>query len=54
MIVDEIQSLDDSKEGGLNNFKDLRIWQDSCDVVVDVYRLIDEFPKEEDTAYHPS
>ncbi len=32
---------------GMNNFKDLRIWQDACDIIVEVYKLIDQFPKEE-------
>lgn len=31
----------------MNNFKDLRIWKDACDIIVEVYKLIDQFPKEE-------
>lgn len=28
----------------MDNFKSLRIWQDSCNIIVDVYKLIDGFP----------
>lgn len=31
----------------MDNFKNLRIWQDSCDLIVKVYGLIDNFPKTE-------
>lgn len=31
----------------MDNFKNLRIWKDSCNLTVDAYRLIDQFPSEE-------
>ena len=31
----------------MDNFKNLRIWQDACDLTVKVYKLIDALPREE-------
>jgi len=31
----------------MHNFKELRIWQDSMDIVVDIYRIVKNFPKNE-------
>jgi len=31
----------------MDNFKNLRIWQDSCELIVSVYSLVDTFPKTE-------
>lgn len=28
----------------MDNFKNLRIWQNACEIIVEVYRLIDQFP----------
>ncbi|MDE6561078.1 MAG: four helix bundle protein [Muribaculaceae bacterium] len=30
-----------------SDFKDLRVWQQSMDLVTDIYRLLDNLPKEE-------
>lgn len=31
----------------MHNFKELRIWQDSMDIVTDIYKGIGDFPKHE-------
>ena len=31
----------------MDNFKNLKIWQESCELVVEVYKLIDTFPATE-------
>jgi len=31
----------------MDNFKNLRIWQDACDLTVEIYKLIDKFPPTE-------
>ncbi len=31
----------------MHNFKELRIWQDSMDIVADIYNIIGDFPKNE-------
>lgn len=31
----------------MDSFRSLKIWQISCDLIVDVYKLIDGFPREE-------
>jgi len=31
----------------MHNFKELRIWQDSMDIVEDIYKVLREFPKNE-------
>jgi len=32
----------------VNSFKDLEVWQLSHQLVLDVYKLIEEFPKQEE------
>lgn len=32
----------------INSFRDLRVWQEAMDLVVDVYRLTEAFPKREE------
>ena len=31
----------------MHNFKELLIWQDSIDIVEDIYRVVGSFPKNE-------
>lgn len=31
----------------MHNFKELRIWQDSMDIVEDIYKVLKDFPKNE-------
>jgi len=31
----------------MHNFKELRIWQDSVDIVEDIYKVLKDFPKNE-------
>jgi len=31
----------------MHNFKELRIWQDSMDIVEDIYKVVRDFPKNE-------
>lgn len=33
--------------GSIRSFRDLRVWQDSMDLVVEIYRTTSRFPKEE-------
>ncbi|MES1181721.1 MAG: four helix bundle protein, partial [Flavobacterium sp.] len=32
---------------GINSYKDLLIWQKGIDIVVNLYQLVGDFPKEE-------
>jgi hypothetical protein len=32
---------------GMHNYRDLKIWQHSMDLAVNVYKIVETFPKEE-------
>jgi four helix bundle protein len=40
-------AVDEGQTGTVGGFRDLRVWQAGMDLVVQIYRLSDDFPKHE-------